>query len=75
MGEALLERETLTREEVEMILAGTPLPAPEIDLPEETPDTEPENEPAVAPTEASPAPIEDMDVPPEDDPPEEPEDR
>lgn len=42
MGEALLERETLTREEVEMILAGTPLPAPEVDLPEETPPSGPD---------------------------------
>jgi len=35
MGEALLERETLTRDEVEMIMAGTPLPAPEISLPDD----------------------------------------
>jgi len=38
MGEALLERETLAREEVEMIMEGTPLPPPEIDLPEPEPE-------------------------------------
>lgn len=68
MGEALLERETLTRVEVEMILAGTPLPTPTIVLPDDEPAETPD------PADASPdgtepgdtTEPEDQDVPDDD---------
>ncbi len=69
MGEALLERETLQREEVEMIMAGTPLPPPEVDLGDD--DDDEDEAPAEAPDDLfadAPAP----EAPPFDTPDEEP---
>ncbi len=45
MAEALLERETIGREEVELIMQGAALPEIEIDLPEPAPEPEAEAEP------------------------------
>jgi cell division protease FtsH len=81
MGEALLERETLQREEVEMIMAGTPLPEPELDLPDEpadeadTADGAADEDPADGDAAAEAAPAENPatdDEPADDEPDEEP---